>query len=100
MSTKYRYFCLDAFGELHGAQWFYADSDEEAAAQIGAKHPHARCEIWQDQRLVAKLGFDSSDAHDPIVQSRQSIAHSRRVLRQTAHLLTPPFRRDDGGDAR
>ena len=51
----YRYYCLDRTGRLHSAEWFKADSDEEAIAQIEAKHPDALCEIWQGKRLVAKL---------------------------------------------
>ncbi len=56
MSLKsYRYYCLDSTGELHSADWFEAESDEAAIAQIEAKHPDALCEIWQGRRLVAKL---------------------------------------------
>ena len=56
MSSKnYRYYCLDRFGLLHGADWFHAENDEEAIAQIECKHPDELCEIWQDKRMVAKL---------------------------------------------
>jgi hypothetical protein len=54
-STAYRYYCLDSAGRLHSAEWFDAGSDEDAVAQIEAKHADATCEIWHDQRLVAKL---------------------------------------------
>ena len=52
---NYRYYCLDSTGHLHSAEWFHADSDGDAIAQIEAKHPDATCEIWQENRLVAKL---------------------------------------------
>ena len=52
---NYRYYCLDSTGHLHSAEWFYADSDGDAIAQIEAKHADATCEIWQENRLVAKL---------------------------------------------
>ena len=51
----YRYYCLDSRGQLHSAEWFEAASDEDAIAQVEARHPDALCEIWQGQRLVAKL---------------------------------------------
>ena len=51
----YRYFCLDGTGKLHNAELITAKSDDEAVAQIEAKHPDAHCEIWQGKRLVAKL---------------------------------------------
>jgi hypothetical protein len=54
-SENYRYYCLDSAGHLHSAEWFYAESDEKAIAQIEAEHPEATCEIWQGKRLVAKL---------------------------------------------
>ena len=52
---NYRYYCLDAAGRLHDAVWFHAESDADAVAQIEAKHPDSKCEIWQGTRLVAKL---------------------------------------------
>jgi hypothetical protein len=54
-SENYRYYCLDSMGHLHSAEWFYAENDEDAVAQVEAQHPDATCEIWQDKRLVAKL---------------------------------------------
>lgn len=54
-SENYRYYCFDSVGRLHDAQWFYAESDEDAVAQIEAKHPDSTCEIWEEKRLVAKL---------------------------------------------
>ena len=53
--AAYRYYCLDSKGQLHSAEWFEADSDHDAVAQVEAKHADATCEIWQDHRLVAKL---------------------------------------------
>jgi hypothetical protein len=51
----YRYYCLDGGGHLHSAEWFEAESDEVAVAQIKAMHADAECEIWRGRRLVAKL---------------------------------------------
>lgn len=55
MSGNYRYYCLDGAGQLHSAEWFDASSDEDAIAQIEVKHSDAQCEIWQENRLVAKI---------------------------------------------
>jgi hypothetical protein len=44
-SENYRYYCLDGAGRLHSAEWFHAESDEDAVAQIEAKHADATCEI-------------------------------------------------------
>ena len=52
---NYRYYCLDGAGRLHSAEWFHAQTDEDAIAQIEAKHPDGICEIWQGKRLVAKV---------------------------------------------
>lgn len=55
MPQTYRYYCLDAAGHLHSAEWFQAEGDEDAITQVEAAHPNALCEIWQGPRLVAKL---------------------------------------------
>ena len=52
---NYLFYCLDSAGRLHEAAWFEAEDDEDAVAQIEAKHQDATCEIWQGRRLVAKL---------------------------------------------
>ena len=51
----YRYYCLDGAGHLHDAEWFEAENDTEAVAQVAATHPDSKCEIWQGSRLVAKI---------------------------------------------
>ena len=55
LSGNYRYYRLDGAGYLQNAEWFYADSDNDAITQIEAEHPGDKCEIWQGERLVAKL---------------------------------------------
>lgn len=54
-SKNYRYYCLDSYGQLHNAEWFHAESDEDAIAQVRALHPNSLCEIWQGDRRVATL---------------------------------------------
>ena len=60
--TTYRYYHLDGVGHLHGAEWFEADSDEDAIAQVEIMLPDCQCEIWQGARLVAKLSPDRLQA--------------------------------------
>ena len=57
---SYRLYCLDGAGRINLADWINAETDEEAVA-IARKIEHGarKCEIWQANRLVAKL-----DAHD------------------------------------
>jgi hypothetical protein len=54
-SENYRYYCLDSTGHLYGAEWFDAANDAEAIALIEAQHSDRLCEIWESNRLVAKL---------------------------------------------
>ena len=57
MSSKnYRYYRLDGAGMIHDAEWFDAESDADAEAQVALMHPGASCEIWHDKRLVANVG--------------------------------------------
>jgi hypothetical protein len=59
---NYRYYCLDHTGHLHSAEWFAAESDADAIAQIVAKHPDSKCEIWQGKRLVAAVSPEQRSA--------------------------------------
>ena len=52
-SRDYRYYQLDGVGHLHGAEWFKADSDENAIAFIAAKYPDSSWEIWEGERMVS-----------------------------------------------
>ena len=61
-SQNYRYYCLDGAGNLHDAEWFVAENDEDAIAQIIAKHPDGRCEVWHGTRLVASTAPDRRSA--------------------------------------
>ena len=54
-SEKYRVYCLDGVGRLHEPEWFNAQSDELALAEVRAKWPDAKVEIWQGRRLVASI---------------------------------------------
>jgi len=54
--ASYRLYCLNGVGKVVSAQWLDADNDDaaiEAAEKSFEQHP---CELWQGQRLVARLG--------------------------------------------
>ena len=84
-SENYRYYCLDATGNLHQAEWFYADNDEGAVALIEAKHPNSKCEIWHGQRLLATVGSDHKT--ETLANSYFTIDRSLEVLRETARMV-------------
>ena len=93
----YRYYCIDGT-ELLGADQFQAETDEEAVAQVRAKHPNAKWELWQERRLVVKSNpYAASNAID---SSLRTIAEARQTLRNTASLVERPVRLGREGDAR
>jgi hypothetical protein len=60
MSGNYRLYCLDARGQISMAEWIDAEDDQDAIRQAQASKQDARkCEVWDGNRLVARL--DSQD---------------------------------------
>lgn len=55
MSRSYRVYSLDGFRILKG-DWLDAASDQEAIAAARSANPGSKCEVWEDDRLVAKFG--------------------------------------------
>jgi hypothetical protein len=52
---KYHLYCLDERGKIHSDEWFDAESDQDAVAKVEAMHkPHA-CELWDKNRMVARI---------------------------------------------
>lgn len=59
----YRLYCMDGTGRIDLAEWLDASSDEEAVRQAKKlKNGATKCEVWQRNRLVAKL--DTQDLAD------------------------------------
>jgi hypothetical protein len=52
---NYRVFCLDLHGRSVEAKELKASSDEEAIRKAKVLPGLRQCEIWQAQRLVAKI---------------------------------------------
>jgi hypothetical protein len=54
--AEYRLYCLDGAGRISLAEWIDADSDQEAIAKARQiEHGAIKCEVWQRNRLVARL---------------------------------------------
>jgi hypothetical protein len=51
----YRLYCLDGAGRIGSGEWIEAESDEAAIALAKAKKLNVSCEIWDRNRLVAKI---------------------------------------------
>jgi hypothetical protein len=57
MVPEYRLYCLDGAGRISLAEWIEADGDEQAIAKARSiQHGALKCEVWQRDRLVARLG--------------------------------------------
>ena len=55
MST-YRLYCLDGVGKVVFAEWLEADDDEGASRIADEMRDGRMCELWQNHRLVRRLG--------------------------------------------
>lgn len=54
--AAYRIYCMDGAGRISSADWIDAKNDEDAVGQTRKlKEKAVRCEIWQKDRLVARL---------------------------------------------
>jgi hypothetical protein len=52
----YRVYCLDGAGRIGFADWIEADDDDDAVRKARILRPDLHiCEVWEQQRLVAKL---------------------------------------------
>lgn len=53
--SAYRLYRVDGAGKILSAEWLEAANDESAVAQARTCAEGTRCEIWQRERLVARL---------------------------------------------
>lgn len=54
--ATYRLYCLDGVGKVASAEWIDAESDEEALRAAEQMRGDRTCELWNNSRLVARLG--------------------------------------------
>ncbi|HEX2802856.1 MAG TPA: hypothetical protein VHN55_02570 [Sphingomicrobium sp.] len=55
----YRHYRLDGAGKINRAEWLDAPNDEEAIAQVRKLRLGAPSEIWNGNRLVARVDASS-----------------------------------------
>jgi hypothetical protein len=53
--TDYRPYCLDGVGKISTREWIEATGDAEAIMIVRAKKLSIRCELWDQNRLVATI---------------------------------------------
>jgi hypothetical protein len=53
--VAYRVYCLDGAGKVWAAEWIEAEDDSAAIESAKRFNGAVRCEVWQSQRLVARL---------------------------------------------
>jgi hypothetical protein len=53
---SYRLYRIDGAGSITSAEWIEAADDEEVARLAREQVPQGLAEIWQRNRLVARLG--------------------------------------------
>ena len=58
----YRLYHLDGAAKVSSAEWIEAADDAAAIEQARDKCAVRRCELWQRQRLVARLANGTVDA--------------------------------------
>ena len=58
----YRIYCYDHRQKIVSADWLDARDDEAAVAEATAKGFGSQCEIWNGERMVAKLPEERREA--------------------------------------
>jgi hypothetical protein len=82
----YRLYGLDQHGQRVTAEWIQAVADDEAVAFATAMKKTCRCELWQQDRLVATIGPDPNGVSRvrfppiPVTRSLESAFDPKRTL--------------------
>ena len=53
--SNYRVYCLDGMNKVASAGWIEAADDDAALERVKQEHDGYKCEVWDGQRLVARL---------------------------------------------
>ena len=53
--ANYRIYCLDGLNKVAAASWIEAEDDEAAVELVTERHDGYKCEVWDGQRLVARM---------------------------------------------
>ena len=60
----YRLYHVDGAGKILSAEWLQESDDEAAIEAARASSNGGACELWQQQRLVARIGRDGTTSLD------------------------------------
>jgi hypothetical protein len=52
---SYRLYRLDGAGKITSAEWLEADDDDHAEREVRQRAPDGTYEVWQRNRLVARI---------------------------------------------
>ncbi len=53
--VSYRLYLLDEAGKISSAEWIEATDDEDAARQARFRSQDGTCEVWERNRLIARI---------------------------------------------
>ncbi len=53
--VSYRLYRLDEAGKISSAEWIEATDDEDAARQARIRSIDGTCEVWDRNRLIARI---------------------------------------------
>lgn len=63
--SAYRLYRVDGAGKILSAEWLKAEDDEGAIEAAQAGSDGGACELWQQQRLIARIERNGSISRDP-----------------------------------
>jgi hypothetical protein len=58
--SEYRLYCLDGANRITRAEQILAANDEQAIEAARSLKPRVKCELWQRDRLVARIAASGS----------------------------------------
>jgi hypothetical protein len=53
--ADYRLYQVNGEGHIAGAEWIEAETDDEAINEALSRHSSSPLELWQHERLIAKI---------------------------------------------
>jgi hypothetical protein len=60
--ANYRLYRLDGAGKISSAEWLEAADDDEAERQVRDGKPEGPVELWDRNRLVARIDLNSGQS--------------------------------------
>jgi hypothetical protein len=60
--ASYRLYRLDGAGRISSAEWLEATDDEDAARKARERSLDGTCEVWERNRLIARIEPGKDDS--------------------------------------